>query len=344
MRIQKLLAALLAALLLSGCAAQPQDNIDATDNTIQTTTEGTEAMNTENKGLQVIGADLCDANGEKIQLRGMSTHGLAWFPQYVNYETFQFMRDEWNINCVRLAMYTHEYGGYCSGGDQEKLKELVRNGVDYATKLGLYVIIDWHVLNEKDPLVYKDEAIAFFDEMSKLYADYTNVIYEICNEPNTTGTWDKITEYANEVIPVIRANDPDCVILVGTPTWSQEVDKALANPLEFDNIMYTLHFYAATHTEWLRSRMETCIQKGLPIFVSEFGICDASGNGNIDLEQAEKWKELIEQYNVSYICWNLSNNSESSAILQTTCAKLSGWTEEDLSEQGIWIRDCFLSE
>ncbi len=259
-------------------------------------------------------------------------------------ETFTTLRDDWNANCVRLAMYTYEYGGYCSGGDKEQLKGLVRKGVDIATDLGMYVIIDWHVLSDQDPLKYKDEAAAFFEEMSSQYVGNGNVIYEICNEPNGSATWESVSTYANEIISVIRANDPDSVILVGTPTWSQDIDKAADAPLDFDNVMYTLHFYAATHTDWLRDRMEQCIGRGLPVFVSEFGICDASGNGSVDKGQADKWKELIEKHNVSYMCWNLSNKDESSAVIKSDCSKLSGWTEDELSEEGVWIRNWMKSE
>lgn len=294
--------------------------------------------------LSVKGTDLVGASGEKVQLRGMSTHGLAWFPQYVNFDTFKFLRDEWNTNCVRLAMYTHENGGYCAGGNKEQLKTLVRNGVDYASQLGMYVIVDWHVLNEQNPLTYKDEAKKFFDEMSKEFAGKDNVIYEICNEPNGSGSWQNVTAYANEVIPIIRANAPNSVILVGTPQWSQNIDQALAAPLKFDNIMYTLHFYAATHTDWLRSRMESCINSGLPVFVSEFGTCDASGNGGVDIGQSNAWKDLIEKHNVSYMCWNLANKNESSSIIASGCSKLYGWSDNELSTQGKWIRDWFKSE
>lgn len=294
--------------------------------------------------LSVNGTDLVDRRGEKFQLRGMSTHGLAWFPDYVNYDTFKFLRDDWNTNCVRLAMYTHEYGGYCSGGDKEWLKSLVKNGVDYATQLGMYVIVDWHVLNERDPRTYKDEAAKFFDEMSKLFADNGNVIYEICNEPNSGPSWNDIKSYANEIIPIIRANDPDSVIIVGTPTWSQDIDQAAASPLDFENVMYALHFYAATHTDWLRSRMENCINGGLPVFVSEFGICDASGNGWVDINQANAWYDMLERYNVSYMCWNLANKNESSSIIRSGCSKLYGWEESELSDQGRWIRDRFKGE
>lgn len=294
--------------------------------------------------LSVKGADLVDASGEKIQLRGMSTHGIAWYPDYVCEETFTAMRDEWNTNCIRLAMYTHENLGYCSNGDKNYIKGLVDKGVELASKLGMYVIIDWHVLNEGSPLTYKDEALKFFEEMSKKYAGYGNVLYEICNEPNKGADWSKVSEYANEVIPVIRANAPDSVVIVGTPTWSQDVDKASAKPLSFDNIMYTLHFYAATHKDFLRDRMEKCIKNGFPIFISEFGICDASGNGKVDITQADKWKDLIEEYNVSYMCWNLSNKDEASAVIAPGCTKLSGWSDDELSEEGRWIKAWFTSE
>lgn len=292
--------------------------------------------------LSVKGTDLVDKNGEKFQLYGMSTHGIAWFPQYVNLDAFRTLRDDWNTNCIRLAMYTAEYGGYCSGEDREALKELVKGGVEYASELGMYVIIDWHVLNDQDPNVYKEDAVAFFREMSSAYADYENVLYEICNEPNGSATWDNIKAYASEVIPIIRENDSDAVILVGSPTWSQDIHQAAASPLEFDNIMYTLHFYAATHKDDLRSRMEECVGKGLPVFVSEFGMCDASGNGANDFEQTEKWLELIEKYNISFFCWNLANKDESSSVFLPSSAATSKWTEDDLNESGKWIRNYFI--
>lgn len=291
--------------------------------------------------LSVQNGQLTDKNGEAYQLYGMSTHGIAWFPQYINYDAFCTLRDDWNTNCVRLAMYTAEYGGYCSGGDQNQLKQLIKDGVEYASDLGMYVIIDWHVLNDCDPNVYKAEAAEFFGEMSALYADNENVLYEICNEPNGYASWDSIKAYAEEIIPIIRANDPDSVIIVGTPTWSQDIDKAAENPLEFDNVMYALHFYAATHQDDLRNRLKTCAENGLPVFISEFGMCDASGNGANDFDSATEWLELIEEYKISFCCWNLANKAESSSVFKSDSSALSHWTAADLSEAGNFIRNYF---
>ena len=293
--------------------------------------------------LHVENGKLTDADGNIVQLYGMSTHGIAWFPQYINYDSFRTLRDDWNTNCIRLAMYTAEYGGYCAGGDKEQLKQLVRDGVSYATELGMYVIVDWHILSDCDPNQNKDEAIAFFREMSETFADNDNVLYEICNEPNSGTSWDSIKSYAEEVIPVIREQKPDAVILVGTPTWSQEIDKAAASPLTFDNVMYTLHFYAGTHKDDLRNRLETCAQNNLPVFVSEFGMCDASGNGANDFDSTTKWLDLLNKYQISFCCWNLANKDESSSVFKAASTALSDWTDEDFNESGRWIREYFRS-
>lgn len=288
--------------------------------------------------LQVVGNRLCDKYGNKVFLHGLSTHGLAWFPDYVNQNAFREFRNEWNVNVIRLAMYTAEYNGYCSGGDREYLKNLVRNGVEYATENDMYVIVDWHILSDGNPNTYKAEAIEFFREMSKEFADHNNVLYEICNEPNGATNWKQIKEYAMEVIPAIRENDADAIIIVGTPNWCQNIADAAADPITgYDNIMYSLHFYAATHTDWLRNEMVKAVNTGLPVFVTEYGICDASGNGAIDEYQANEWIRIMNENAISYCGWNISNKSETSAIMKSECNKTYGWTEEDLSESGRWM-------
>lgn len=288
--------------------------------------------------LSVKGTDLVDKDGNKYQLKGVSTHGIAWFPDYVNKDAFKTFRDDWGANLIRLAMYTDENGGYCTDGDKEKLKNLIDTGVQSATELGMYVIIDWHILHDLNPQVYKEEAKKFFEEMTTKYKDYDNIIYEICNEPNGGTSWADVKSYAEEVIPIIRKNDPDAIIIVGTPNWSQDVDIAAQDPLDYDNVMYAIHFYAATHTDGIRNKATTALSSGLPIFVSEFSICDASGNGAIDYNQADLWFDLIEEYNLSYAAWNVSNKDETSSLIKSSCSKTSGWTDDELSETGIWLK------
>lgn len=289
--------------------------------------------------LHVKGTKLVDKKGHEVQLRGVSTHGLSWYPQYVNDKCFAQLHDKWGANVVRLAMYTEEYNGYCSGDAKNcsDLKKLIKKGVKLAKKHKMYVIVDWHILSDGNPNSHKKEAKAFFREMSREFKGYNNVIYEICNEPNNGTSWKEIKSYARSVISTIRKNDKKAVIVVGTPTWSQDVDQAAADPIKGDNIMYALHFYAATHKADLRNKMTAAINKGLPVFVTEYGICDASGNGAIDKKEADRWIQTMDEYGVSYIAWNLSNKQESSSIIKSSCPKVSGFKKSELSDEGKWL-------
>jgi len=282
--------------------------------------------------LHVSGTDLKDCHGAKFRLKGVSTHGIAWFPQYVNKDAFQTLRDNYGINTIRLAMYTNKSEGY--GPDAVNK---VREGVKYATELGMYVIIDWHILNDGNPNQHKSEAKKFFTKMSKKYGGQKNVIYEICNEPNGNVTWNKqIKPYAKTIVKTIRKHSKNAVIVIGTPTWSQDVDAVAQSPLKGKNLMYALHFYAGTHKEWNQEKLKTAHKKGLPVMVTEFSICDASGNGALDKASGNQWLRLLDRYNISYTAWSLCNKNESSALIASTCSKTSGWTNGDLSAAGKW--------
>lgn len=306
----------------------------------QTPPKNTSSTPLANHGkLSVKGTDIVDKNGKKFQLKGVSTHGLAWYPQYVSKASFKTLRDDWGANMIRLAMYTAEYGGYCSGGSKSELESLVNKGVQACSELGMYAIIDWHILSDSNPNQNKAAAKSFFTKMAQKYKNYSNVIYEICNEPNSGTTWSQIKSYADEIIGAIRKYDKDAIIIVGTPTWSQDVEQVAQNPVKNGhNVMYAVHFYAATHGQWLRDKVKKALNSGTPVFVSEFSICDASGNGGIDYNEADKWKNFINGNNLSYAGWSLSNKAETSALIKSGCDKLSGWTQSDLSDTGKWLR------
>ncbi len=293
--------------------------------------------------LHVDGTRLADEAGNPVQLRGVSTHGLAWFPQYVSEETFRTLRDGWGANTVRLAMYTAEYGGYCAGGDRAALKALIDKGVQAATKLGMYAVIDWHILSDGDPRAHQADAAAFFGELSAKYAAYPNVLYEICNEPNGA-PWDTaIAPYAKAVLAAIRKNAPDAVVIVGTNTWSQDVDAVIGKRLDDPNVVYAFHFYAATHGAALRQKLERALDAGVPCFVSECGISEASGQGRVDTASGQAWLELLNRRGVSFVAWGLSNKAETVSLLNPGCAAVSGWKETDLTESGKWFRNAIRS-
>ena len=293
--------------------------------------------------LHVDGLQVKDKYNQPFTLRGASTHGMHWGDgeTFLNKTAFQNLRDEWGVNMVRLVSYVTQ-GGYTQGS-KDKLDKHIQEGVSDLTDLGMYAIIDWHV-HAENPNDKKSEAIQFFDTYSKMYKDQSNIIYEICNEP--TGTpWNQIRPYAVDVVNTIRANDPDAIIVVGTNTWSQDVDEVATNGGKIDdpNVMYTIHFYSGSHGESLREKVRTALKAGTPVFCTEFGVCDASGNGGFDLEEADRWIDFFEENGISYCCWSLSKKNESASMISPECNKVNGFTNEDLGGTGAWLINTYRS-
>ena len=283
----------------------------------------------ENGALHVDGTHLVNERGENVVLHGMSSHGLQWFPNFATENAIKATAD-YGANLFRCAMYTGE-GGYLSN---KAIKDTLINAVDSAIRQDMYVIIDWHILSDGDPLANADAAAEFFAEMSARYANNPAVLYEICNEPNGNVTWDgNVKPYAEKIIPVIRANS-DGIILVGSPTWSQDLHEAAKNPLSGDNIMYTCHFYAGTHTDWLRQRIADC---GLPVFVSEWGTSAADGNGGVYLDEAKRWIDFMNERGISWANWSMCDKNESSAALVSGANVNDGISENELTDSGKFV-------
>ena len=288
----------------------------------------------------------------------MSTYGMNAIGDFLNEDTVQTLAEDWGCSVIRLAMYTMGTpDGYIHDPDKDFTK--MCECIDLCVDQGVYVIVDWHILFDGDPTQYQAEAIDFFDRISALYADCPNVIYEICNEPNGMRyddetqpvDWDNcIRPYAEEVIDAIRANDEDNIIIVGTSTWSQDVDIAAQNPLEGDNLMYTLHFYAGSHGQDHRDRVVAAVEAGLPIFCTEWGTTRDSGAGEVFYEESYAWLSLLEEYNISWCNWSIGgSNTEASNALKfisnilTVQEKYEGhWPDEFISRSGLFVRDMIL--
>jgi len=295
--------------------------------------------------LKVSGTDLVDANGDKFRLVGVSTHGLQWAGQYINTSTFENLRNTFGINCMRLSLYTGE-GGYCTSTDEKakSLYNLVVEGIKICTALDMYVIVDWHMLGadetvdgDENPLYYKKEAVGFFDKITKEFKDYKNILFEIMNEPSGDTTWADCKTYANTIIPVIRNNMPNAVILVGNPKWSADLVSVAKDPLKFGNIMYTFHFYAADNCE--TSKLTTAIgTKKLPVFITEHGGMDADGDGKMNYTNLTKWYSVLDQYNLSFVAWNLSNTKGSASFFKTTTTTLDNFDDELLKEWAVYYK------
>lgn len=288
----------------------------------------------ENGRLHVEGTRLVNERGEPVLLRGMSSHGLHWFPRFTSENSIRNTALA-GANLFRVAMYTGE-GGYLS--QPETVKKQLLSAVDAAISQDMYVILDWHILSDGNPSAHTAEAAAFFTEMAQRYRNSPAVLFEICNEPNGGVTWSgDVKPYAEKVIAAIRGQGADNVILIGSPTWSQDIDKAAADPVAGENLMYSLHFYAGTHGEWLRQRVDDCLNKGLPIFVSEWGTSRADGSGGVFLEESGVWLDFLEARGISWCNWSLCDKNETSAALKPGTSPDGTWTEADLTESGRFV-------
>jgi endoglucanase len=292
--------------------------------------------------LAVCGVKLCDSDGDPVQLTGMSSHGLQWYSDCLTDGSLDALAHDWNADVLRVSMYIQE-GGYET--DPRGFTDRVHELIEEATARGMYVIVDWHMLTPGDPNHNTGRARAFFSEIASVHADKDNVLYEIANEPNGV-SWDAIKGYAEEIIPVIRAEDPEAVVLVGTRAWSSlgmsegsDHTEITADPVDADNIMYVFHFYAATHGSY-REAFRAAAQE-LPLFVTEFGTQQATGDGPNDFASAQAYLDLMEEEQISWVNWNFSDDFRSGAVFETgTCAAGGPWTgTASLKPAGEWIRD-----
>ena len=301
-----------------------------------------------NGKLSVDGADLVNKTGRKYQLFGLSTHGLQWFGRYANFDTIASIQETFGINVIRFAFYTDE-NGYCDGNESKKkqmLEDLIE-GVDAATALGLYVIIDWHMVGaendaDKNPLTYLEQSKEFFSYISENYKRQQNILYKIMNEPNGSTTWADCKKYAEEVIPCIRKNT-DAVILVGNPHWTADLVSVMNDPLVgYQNIMYTYHFYAADHRS--TSQVVAAYDKGFPVFISEFGFMESSGDGALNTTSGENWKRILDERNISYVAWNISNSKGAASIFKQDSSDMIDVSDENLKEWGIYLKNWYRSK
>jgi len=288
--------------------------------------------------LQVEGNRIVNKNGDAVSLAGNS---FFWSndnwggERYYTPEVVSWLQEDWNTTIVRAAMGVEDSGGYLD--NKTANKERVQTIVDAAIDVGLYVIIDWHSHHAEDNT---DEAVNFFQEMATLYGEYDNVIYEIYNEPLDISWSNTIKPYALSVISAIRAIDPDNLIVVGTPEWSQRVDLAAADPItEFSNIAYTLHFYTIYHHQWLRDRANAALENGIALLITEWGLI---GYSLVDPE-ANEWMTWCFNNKMSHCNWAVNDKQEEWSILVPGASTTGGWSDDDLTDSGKLARSIIVN-
>ncbi|GAA0557656.1 cellulase family glycosylhydrolase [Chitinophaga japonensis] len=300
-----------------------------------------------NGQLQVIGLKLCNQYGNPIQLRGMSTHGIQWYGwgSCLTEASLDALAYDWGADILRISLYVQE-GGYET--DPAGFTAQVNRLVEEATERGMYALIDWHQLSPGDPNYNLGRATTFFTAVANAHKNKNNVIYDICNEPNGV-SWNSIKSYADQLIPVIRAIDNDAVILIGTHGWSsfgvsdgRTAQDILNNPVNFPNIMYTFHFYAASHQSAYYNMLDWASDR-LPVFVTEFGTQEYTGDGPNNFNMSQQYIDLMRQKKISWTNWNYSDDFRSGAVWTTGTCSGGPWTTSRLKPAGAWIRERILS-
>ena len=285
-----------------------------------------------NGNLQVVGTQLCNQKGNPIVLHGMSFGWSCFHPSFYNKQTVKWLKKDWNCTVVRAALGVEPDNGYLQ--NPKVSEKLITDVVDAAIANDVYVIIDWHSHN-----LNLKEAKDFFDKMSKKYAKFPNVIYEVVNEPDQE-SWEEVKVYSEEIIAAIRKNDADNIILVGSPHWDQDVNLPAENPIKnVINVMYTMHFYAGTHKQWLRDRTDEAIKKGIPIFVSECAGMEASGDAAMDYVEWQKFIDWMDKNKLSWVTWSVSDKDETCSVLKKGASSKGNWKASDLKESGIKTRE-----
>jgi endoglucanase len=290
-----------------------------------------------NGALKVHDGKLVNQQGIAPQLRGISLSWSLWQGRkYYNPGVVSWLAGDFKISILRVAMGVEPDGGYLQQPDEQQ--KLVTVAVDQAIREGIYVLIDWHDHHANQHLGDSKE---FFKQMAKKYAGVPNVIYEIWNEPAKTD-WKTVKDYAMQVIPIIRKYDKNNIIVVGSPNWDQDVDIAAADPITgFNNIAYSFHFYASDnyHQEALRARADKAIKLALPLIITEWGVGEANGDGEFNMQKTQTWLKWMEDNQLSWANWNITDKHETTAILQKDAPIYGGWTDANLTPAGAYIRN-----
>jgi endoglucanase len=287
--------------------------------------------------LRAVGNRIVGTHGQPVALAGVSFGWSQWeAARFYNAGTVNWLKQDWNAQIVRAALgIHHEPGSYLQKPAANRAR--VMAVIDAALAADLYVLIDWHDHHAHE---HTDRAVAFFTEMARRYGDRSNVIYEIYNEPLSNASWARdVKPYAEKVIAAIRAIDPDNLIIVGTPNWSQDVDLAAADPIKDPNVAYTLHFYAGTHKAELRAKAVKALDRGAALFVTEWGTCNADGNGPVDAASTREWFAFMREHRISHCNWGVNDKPETASIVNRRASSEGNWSDTDLSPSGKFARE-----
>lgn len=299
--------------------------------------------------LHIEGNKILNNNGNIVKLNGPVTSGFAlatnnwydsnWYTWYNN-DSLQTIKS-WGCNAFRVAMTVDTFKKNINCLDT------YYHFVDLSISNGLYTIIEWGYTNNPNKEI--ESAKIFFETLSYKYANNPYIIYEICNEP-FNASWAEIKSYAETIIPIIRKNSPNAIVLVGTPyQTSKESDSplsVLSSPLTYNNLAYVFHNYAGQNLTYKEfSTIDSFLNANLAVVYSEIGTTLANGTDGHYEVPSQTLLNFADSRNLSWFFFNMSDitfNSNKSIAYDSSLVKPGMWnnnlSDDILSDSGRFIK------
>lgn len=301
------------------------------------------------KGKYIIGDD-----GNQIEFRGIGTHALLQYGNLHTLEALSSLRDL-GVNLIRITVYIENYTFLHSDGQQAKgyiaapteTKAEIEKIVNYCEQLGLYVLLDWHVYSwgagSGTGIFHEEEATEFFTYFCTLYKDKPFVMYEIANEPHHQ-TINEYVPFVTAMHTLIHSIVENPIIVTGTckdnttDLWSAFKSNGL------DDIFISSHAYGNSINV---DKYKAMWDVNMPIFNTEWGNAQASGDGNREDERTIALIKYYHEQKIPHSVWKLTDQAMTCAVLKNTGninseKYATGFTEEDLSAEGtlyfIWFK------
>jgi endoglucanase len=277
--------------------------------------------------LSCISGHICGANGQPVQMRGMSMYGWTNACGYAFYNAscINHLAQDWHCTAIRMP--------YQPNGSipMTQINAVIQACIDN----GIYVIVDWH----GGSATTASTTAAWFKTVATQWHTYPNIMYEPWNEP--TVAWSQIKPYMETVIAAIRAIDPNNIIICGNPQWDQQPQAAAADPItDYKNIAYSMHFYAASHSEsGFGPGITTAMSKGCAIFITEYGTCNASGGSPLNLPATTTWYNFLDANKIGSTNWGVEcQDMNGAAAFQKSASTTGPWSASDLTTDGAFVK------